>query len=234
MYVYFIKAQSLDWGYGVLVLVHGAWHGAWCWDAVVVELGDRGVPAAAVELPLTGFRDDVATVRQAIQEAGDEVVVCAHSYGGMVVSTAARGVAGVRHLVFLAAFQTDEGEDMATLLMREPSALTTAMVIGPAGVTVDPSCLHEVFYGDSDPSVVEGLAARLRPMPLGDPGVMTGTPAWKAVPSTYVICARDNAIAPATQRFMAARAGQVVEWDSDHSPFFTRPGDVADLLASRC
>jgi pimeloyl-ACP methyl ester carboxylesterase len=200
---------------------------------VVKELSDRGLRSAAVELPLTGFRDDVATVRRAIQEAGDGVVVCAHSYGGMVVSTAARGLAGVRHLVFLTAFQTAEGEDMATLLMREPSALTTAMVIGPGGVTVDPGRLHEVFYADSDPSVAAGLAARLRPMPLDDPGAMTGTPAWREVPSTYVICARDNAIAPATQRLMAARAGQMVEWDTDHSPFLTRPGAIADLLVSR-
>jgi pimeloyl-ACP methyl ester carboxylesterase len=200
---------------------------------VVKELSDRGVRSAAVELPLTGFRDDVATVRRAIQEAEDEVVVCAHSYGGMVVSTAAQDLAGVRHLVFLAAFQTDVGEDMATLLMREPSALTTALTVGPDGVTVDRSRLHEVFYADSDPSVAEGLAARLRPMPLDDPGVMTGTPAWKAVPSTYVVCTRDNALSPATQRFLAARAGQVVEWDTDHSPFLTKPGALADLLVSR-
>ena len=216
------------------VLVHGAWHGAWCWDALVRELSDRGVPAVAVELPLTGFRDDVATVRRAIEEAGDEVVICAHSYGGMVVSTAARGLPRVRHLVFLAAFQAAEGEDMASLLMREPSPLTTALAIGPEGVTVDRSRLHEVFYADSDPSVAEVLAARLRPMPLDDPGVMSGTPAWTVIPSTYVVCTRDNAISPATQRFMAARAGQVVEWDADHSPFLTRPGELADLLTSRC
>jgi pimeloyl-ACP methyl ester carboxylesterase len=185
-----------------------------------------------VELPLTGFSDDVATVLKAIEQAGDEVVVCAHSYGGMVVSAAARGLPGVRHLVFLAAFATDEGEDMATLMMREPSALTTALAVGPDGITVDPSRVHEVFYADSDPSVAESLAARLRPMPLGNPGVMTGKPAWQSVPSTYVVCARDSAVAPGTQRFMAARAGRVVEWETDHSPFLTRPGELAGLLAS--
>jgi hypothetical protein len=136
--------------------------------------------------------------------------------------------------VFLAAFQTDEGEDMATLLMREPSALTTALAVGADGVTVDRSRLHEVFYADSDPSVAESLAARLRPMPLDDPGIMTGAPAWRSVPSTYVVCTRDNALSPGTQRFLAARAGQVVEWDTDHSPFLTRPGELADLLAARC
>lgn len=215
-----------------IVLVHGAWHGAWCWDAVVAELSDRGSAAVAVELPLTGYHDDVAAVRRAIQEAGDQVVVCAHSYGGMVVSAAGQGLAGIRRMVFLAAFQPDEGEDTATLLWREPSPLTTAMVVGTDGVTVDPSRLHEVFYADSDPSVAESMAARLRPMPLRDPGVMTGTPAWKSVPSTFIVCTRDNAISPGTQRFMAARAEQVVEWDADHSPFLTRAQELADLLLS--
>jgi pimeloyl-ACP methyl ester carboxylesterase len=215
-----------------IVLVHGAWHGAWCWDAVVSELAHRGSAAVAVELPLTGYPDDVAAVRQAISEAGDEVIVCAHSYGGMVVSAAAQGMAGIRRLVFLAAFQTDTGEDMATLLFREPSALTTSIVVGKNGITVERSRLHEVFYGDSDPVVAEALAARLRPMPLHDPAVMTGTPAWRSVPSTYIVCAKDNAISPLTQRFMAARASLAVEWDTDHSPFLTRPGDLADLLLS--
>lgn len=215
-----------------IVLVHGAWHGAWCWDAVVRELSDRGSAAVAVELPLTGYPDDVAAVRQAIGEAGDEVIVCAHSYGGMVVSAAAQGLAGIRRLVFLAAFQPEEGEDSVTLLFREPSALTTSFVVGTNGITVERSRLHEVFYGDSDPSLVESLAARLRPMPLHGTATLTGTPAWKAVPSTYIVCAKDNAISPVTQRFMAARASEVVEWDTDHSPFLTRPGDLADLLAS--
>jgi pimeloyl-ACP methyl ester carboxylesterase len=216
----------------MIVLVHGAWHGAWCWDAVVAELAGRGVPAAAVELPLTGLRDDVATARDAILQAGDEVVICAHSYGGMVVSAAARGLPGVRHLVFLAAFQTDEDEDLATLMMREPSPLATALVVGPEGITVDPSRVHAVFCADSDPSVTEGLAARLRPMPLDGGSSMPGEPAWKAIPSTYVVCTRDCAVAPATQRFLATRAGRVVEWDTDHSPFLTRPAELADLLAS--
>jgi pimeloyl-ACP methyl ester carboxylesterase len=193
---------------------------------------EQGSAAVAVEHPLTGYPDDVAAVRQAIGEAGDEVIVCAHSYGGMVVSAAAQGLAGIRRLVFLAAFQPEEGEDSVTLLFREPSALTTSFVVGTNGITVERSRLHEVFYGDSDPSVVESLAARLRPMPLHDAPTLTGTPAWKAVPSTYIVCAKDNAISPVTQRFMAARASEVVEWDTDHSPFLTRPGDLADLLAS--
>jgi len=80
---------------GGVVLVHGAFHGAWCWDAVVAELRERGVEVTAPELPLTGFADDVAVARAAI-EAADDAVVCGHSYGSSVISAAAAGLPSVR------------------------------------------------------------------------------------------------------------------------------------------
>jgi pimeloyl-ACP methyl ester carboxylesterase len=76
-------------GPGGAVLVHGAWHGRWCWDGVVAELDRRGVPAIAVELPFTGFDDDVSVARRAIEEMGCATVVVGHSYGGAVISQAA-------------------------------------------------------------------------------------------------------------------------------------------------
>jgi pimeloyl-ACP methyl ester carboxylesterase len=74
-----------------VVLVHGAWHGAWCWDGVVAALTRAGVDADAVELPLTSYADDVAVARCAIDGAGPGCVVCGHSYGGLVISSAATG-----------------------------------------------------------------------------------------------------------------------------------------------
>ena len=80
--------------------------------------------------------------------------------------------------------------------------------------------------------VVTDLARLLRPMPLtGGGGGIQGEPAWKSIPSTYVITLRDNAISPSAQRVMAAQATRVIEWDTDHSPFLTRPAEVAALLA---
>jgi len=84
-----------------VALVHGAWHGAWCWDKVVAQLADAHVPVIAVDLPFTSFHDDVNAVRKALDTASDRVVLCGHSYGGAVISEADAGVDSVRHLVYL-------------------------------------------------------------------------------------------------------------------------------------
>ena len=102
-----------------VVLVHGSWHDAWCWEPVVDELRTRGAaPVAAVDLPFTGLDDDVATVRSAVDTMADTtggpVVVVGHSYGGLVIShAAAPGTAS--HLVFIAAIVIDVGENAAAV-----------------------------------------------------------------------------------------------------------------------
>lgn len=214
-----------------VVLVHGAWHGRWCWEGVVAALRQRGVEPEAVELPLTSFADDTAVARKAIKAAGPGVVVCGHSYGGMVISEAADGLPGVKRLVYLAAFMCEPGVNGLAVMGSDPSPLMSALVVDDRGLTVDPNRLHEVFYADSDPAVVPGLSERLRPMPASDSSARTRA-AWKSVPSTYIVCTEDRAIMPSLQRSMAAKAQEVVEWNTDHSPFLTRPAQLADLLAS--
>src|SRR5580692_10980288 len=108
---------------GSVVLVHGAWHGAWCWDRVVAELDRRDVKSTAVELPLSGFEDDVAAAREAIEAAGPGAVVCGHSYGGLVISAAASGAPSVARLIYLAALMAEEDEDVADLVGADTSPL---------------------------------------------------------------------------------------------------------------
>ncbi|MHB8439611.1 MAG: alpha/beta fold hydrolase [Acidimicrobiales bacterium] len=217
---------------GQVVLVHGAWHGAWCWDQVVDELTSDGIASVAVELPFTSYEDDVATARAAIESAGEGSVVCGHSYGGLVITQAAAGLTGIRRLVYLSAFQAAEEEEILSLLAQEPSKLLEAIVFSPEGVTVDPGSVHEVFYGDSDASVAASMATRLRPMPSEGTAVLSGRPAWRDIASTYIVCTNDQAVAPTLQRRLAERSDEVVEWDTDHSAFLTRPKALADLLAS--
>ena len=213
-----------------VVLVHGAWHGAWCWARVIDELDALGVSSIAVELPLTGLRDDAVTARAAIERAGPGVVVVGHSYGGMVISQAAAGVDDVGRLVYLAAFMTDEDEDEISIMVAHDSPLLGAVVAVDGGAGIDPAQAHALFYADSDAATVEGILPLLRPM-RGGTG-MTGAPAWKSIPSTYVVCSEDGALPPAAQREMATRAEAVVELPTDHSPFLTRPVELASLIAS--
>lgn len=211
-----------------VVLVHGAWHGAWCWDAVLNELGPRDVEAVAVELPFSGFDDDVAAARSAISSAGPDVVVCAHSYGGVVVNEATVDLRNVGHIVYLAAF-INTGDLSA--VMAGPLPLLDGIIdLGGGQSRFDPDLAHQIFYGDSDAATVAAITPRLRPMVL-EGAVIAGPGLHQAsVPSTYVVCGRDQAISPPAQYAMAERSTTVIEWPTDHSPFLTRPGEVADLL----
>ncbi len=207
-----------------VVLVHGAWHGAWCWDGVVDELAAAGVPVTAVELPLTGVDKDVAATRRAILRCGDDVVVLGHSYGGLVVSEAASGMSEVSHLVYLAALMLDTGEDMVELMAEHESEMLGIGVPEGDGFVVERARAPELLYGDSDEAVVASVLPRLRPMHLHGELRVERLPAWRDTPSTYVVCSNDRAIPPALQRQMATRADTVVEWPTDHSPFLTKAG----------
>jgi hypothetical protein len=213
---------------GNVVLIHGAWHGAWCWDAVVHELRHRDVDPVAVELPFSGFADDVAAARSVISSVGPDVVVCAHSYGGVVVNEAVVGLTNVDHIVYLAAF-INTGDLSA--LMSGPLPLLDGIIdLGDEWCRFDPDLAHQIFYGDSDAATVAAITPRLRPMVMegaviAGPGLHTAS-----VPSTYVVCDRDRAIAPQAQYAMAEGSTRVIAWPTDHSPFLTRPGAVADLL----
>ncbi|HUB39962.1 MAG TPA: alpha/beta fold hydrolase [Streptosporangiaceae bacterium] len=223
-----------------IVLVHGAWHGPWCWDGVVAELRRLGLQATAVDLPFGGLDADAAAVRAAINTAGPGCVVVGHSYGGIVISEAAAGLPAVTRLIYLAAFLTEPDADTTALISEK---LAGSIVVDERGITVDPAAAAEVFYGDADPDTAAAMAVRLRPMPMsaiepsgtdpsGDEPAEARPPAWLTVPATYVVCTNDQAIPVEAQREMATRAEKVVEWPTSHTPFVTRPAEVAELIAS--
>lgn len=216
------------------VLVHGLWHGPWCWDAVRAALADRGVDSVAVDLPLTDLPADTAAVRDALDAAGRAAVLVGHSYGGAVI-TAAGVHPLVAELVYVAAFQLDEGESVSRTGFGDlpDTRLGEAMLVSGEEVDLDPVLGPRLLYADAPADVAVAATARLRP--VGRP-VFRGRPeaiAWRHVPSTYAVCAQDEVVHPERQRAMAARATRVVEWPCGHSPQATRPGAVADLVAAR-
>ena len=120
---------------GKVVLVHGAWHGAWCWDGVLAELQERGIDAEAIELPLTSHRDNVEVAAAAIVAAGPDAVVCGHSYGGCVISSAANS-GNVARLVYLCALMLDEGEEPFALSRGYEVELSSALVVDETAGTL--------------------------------------------------------------------------------------------------
>jgi pimeloyl-ACP methyl ester carboxylesterase len=213
-----------------VLLVHGAWHGAWCWDEVAERLRADGTPVVAVDLPSVAsggdMYDDAQAVRDAIAAIDGETVVVGHSYGGVVITEGAAGAQGVRHLVYLTAFMLDEG---GSLLATIGGALPPWIAVPDGKAMVVPDG-EPVFYNTTAPEAGRAAAARLRPQPKATFEQPVRSVAWRDVPSTYVICDRDNAIPVQAQEAMAARAGTTHRLDTDHSPFLNEPDAVVALI----
>lgn len=219
-----------------LVLVHGAWHGAWAWEPLERELQGRGVATSAVELPSVGdatadLRTDVAVLRDAVAAVDGPVVLVGHSYGGVVVTEAATGLDRVQRLVYVTAFAPDAGESLLDQITYGPLEWIVPAGEGLLGVAEERA--RDLFYADVDPAEAERAQARLRPQAAASFGQPVQAAAWRDVPSTYLVCTEDRCIPPDAQRTWSARASETVELATGHSPFLARPAALADLLAAR-
>jgi pimeloyl-ACP methyl ester carboxylesterase len=211
-----------------VLLVHGAFHGGWCWDRLLPYLAERGIDASVVDLPFTSQADDWRTVEEAIDRlahGGRRVMVVGHSHGGSVISGS-----GYRadYLVYLTALMTAPDDEID--LGGAPGM--SAIIVDGNTASIDLSQAAAAFYHRCDPADAEWATARLRPMPVttlradGEP-----EPAWRSVASTYIVCDDDQIIAPAAQEQMAGHATAVRHIDSDHSPFLACPAELASHLA---
>ncbi len=226
-----------------VVLVHGACHGAWCWDKVVAGLTERGITTVAVDLPghgastepLGDLAVDAAALRATLDRVGPSVV-CAHSFGGAVLTEGAAGHPDVKHLVYLTAFALARGESTMAAApeggeSNRATELGAAVRFDDGTMTFTGPAAVSALYHDCEPRDVEFALARLRPESVSALAGIATQAAWEDIPSTYVVCTDDRAIAPELQRRLAARTGEIIEWPTSHSPFFSRPELVVDLLA---
>lgn len=217
------------------LLVHGAWHGSWCWRELQDLLTERGWTSHTVDLPsvvpegsqgkLPGLLDDARVVREAIDALEAPLVVVAHSYGGAPVTQAAAGAASVAHLVYVSAFALDEGESLMTCFGGEQPDLTT--VEGVIPVRENPGT---TLYNDVPDDKRDAALARLLPQSALSFAEPVNRAAWKAIPSSYVFCDDDQSLPPAYQEPFARRTGTTYHLPSGHSPLLSMPDKLTDLL----
>jgi pimeloyl-ACP methyl ester carboxylesterase len=214
-----------------LLLVHGAFHGSWCWDRLSPELERVGIDHDSVDLPFTSTEDDVATVRDAIDGSDDSVIVLGHSFGGAVISAAAvdggKPYGATTALIFLSAFMT--APEQIVDFSGAPGMAD--IQLGEHTATIDPAAARSVFYHRCSAEDAEWASVHLRAMPtsvlMAPP---PGPPAWQTLPSTYIVCTDDRILSVSAQEQMAANANRIVQIDSDHSPFLSCPKGLANVL----
>jgi pimeloyl-ACP methyl ester carboxylesterase len=222
------------------VLVHGSYHGAWCWNFLKPELERLGHRVTTVELPISdptlGAADYASVVERAL-DPGSEPILVGHSMAGLVIPLVAAH-RPVRRMVFLAAMLPVPGRSINDQRATEPIdgrvAPRTAewTNLGDDVWMVGPNTATELFFHDAPAAVARWATARLRPQSYRVMNEVTPLAAWPDVPSSAIVCRDDRALNPEWVR-TAARdrlRATAIELDGGHSPFLTRPAELARVL----
>ena len=231
------------------VLVHGAFGGAWCWDRLTPELAAAGHEVEAIDLP--GAGEDPTPPAEVTLDAyaericralgeGEPAVLVGHSMGGVAITqAAARCPERIASLIYVAAFLPDHGQSLMDLTQLPEAAgdevqASISVEGDPPVASLSPAGAPHAIFNCCDPEQVAWGVEHLRPQALEpfDQPVDLRDGARADLPLGYVICTRDNAIKPALQRRMLEAAGcrEVVELDTDHSPFLSRTSELAAAL----
>lgn len=233
-----------------IVLVGGAWHEPHLYSPLSSALESAGYTVSTPALPSVGglqedISEDVSAVREAIistADAGNDVVVLMHSYGGVVGSEAAKGLTrldrgsearekgSVVRMIYLCAFAIPEKGSLMAALDGKPLPWWEATEDGKAYNAIN---THEIFYNDIDKAKADELTAQLKHHAKGPFSSKVTYAAWKHIQSTYIICEKDNAIPVEAQEEMTKQGGNkftVVRLDASHSPFLSKLDETVTLI----
>jgi pimeloyl-ACP methyl ester carboxylesterase len=216
-----------------IVLVHGAWADGSSWSGVIERLQADGLQVRAPQFPLNSLADDVARLRQVLEFQDGPTIVAGHSYGGQIITALGTDAPNVVGLVYIAAFALDEGESLGALLSQGPVTPALAHLFtdsrGYGWLSEDDFVNH--FAGDVEPTRARVLYAVQQSLASSAFTDVMGAPAWKSLPSWYLVAQTDQAIPPDAQRQFAARMGATTtEIPSSHVAMVSHPAEVADLV----
>lgn len=221
-----------------VLLVHGAWTGAWAWDLVVPELEKRGVTATAIDLPSRtaagSLAADAQAVRDAVAALGEPAVLVGHSYAGMVITDASAGNDDVAHLVYVCAALPQEGQPVGDLLASDPSPSAVGDEIQPAddGTGTVSDAGARIVFSDATDEQFASVRPKMGSHAMNTFGETASGLGWQQHPSTYVVTTQDKIFSPELQRTLAKNATQSVDIDAGHGPMLTKPSELADAIAA--
>jgi pimeloyl-ACP methyl ester carboxylesterase len=216
-----------------VVLVHGAWADGSSWSAVIERLQADGYNVIAPQFPMTSIADDVARLRQVLDFQDGPTIVAGHSYGGQIMTSLGTDAPNVAGLVYIAAFGIDEGESLGALLSQGPVTPALAHLFtdkqGFGWLSEDDFVHH--FAADVDPVKAKAMYAVQQALAGSAFTDVMGVPAWKSLPSWYLVATEDQAIPPDAERLFASRMGATtVEVPSSHVAMVSHPDEVTQLI----
>jgi pimeloyl-ACP methyl ester carboxylesterase len=216
-----------------ILLVHGAWADGSCWSDVIAQLQAGGYNVTAPQFPETSLADDVSRLRHMLSLQDGPTIIVGHSYGGQIMTALGTDTQNAVGLVYIAAFGLDEGDTIGALLQQGPPPPALAHLNidsqGFAWVPEDDFLGH--FAGDIDPVKAKVMFAVQQPLSMSTLEDVMGVPAWKALPTWYLVAAGDEAIPPDGERAFAARMGATtVEIQSNHCAMVSHPDEVVSLI----
>jgi pimeloyl-ACP methyl ester carboxylesterase len=218
-----------------VVLVHGAWADGSCWGKVIPLLDQKRWNVTAVQLPLTSLDDDIAVTRNALAAQKGATVLVGHSYGGAVITGAANHAPNVTALVYIAGFGLDEGESLESLSKQGPAPAGAAQIHPDEHgyLWIDRDGFAKAFAADADPVDARIMAAVQKPLSIKSFAAKSGPPAWKHIPSWYLVSSNDQMIPPQAEEFMAKRMGATVRAvAASHASMISHPQEVADIIGA--
>ncbi|HET6711249.1 alpha/beta hydrolase [Amycolatopsis sp.] len=211
-----------------LVLVHGAWHGPWCWELLGPELESRGWAVSAVDLPSTwgdpesGMQDDARAVREHLAAIDGPVTVLAHSYGGLPATEGAGP--NTERIIYLAAHLLKEGEALVTPLGGPWFPAETEFAPGAEPL--------EAYYHDVPAGWARKAVGLLRAQSAKAFTEELTRASWRTIPSALIVCDDDRSMPEMfIERAVTERMADVVRHlPGGHSPFLARPRELAELI----
>lgn len=226
-----------------IVLVHGAWADKSSWQRVIASLRDDGYKAVALSTPMRSLSADSAYVAEFLRSVPGPKVIAGHSYGATVITNAAKGIPGVRGLVYVNGAVPREGENWLGLTGTD-SALSHAdptqvfrfvPAKGPLTAGTDVYLKTRTFLAHFANGLsrdqARALAATQRPITYGALTEAAGSPAWTDIPSWFLIGTQDRIIPPGDQREMAAKAGsRIFSFRAGHLGLISDPKTVVKVI----
>src|SRR6202046_2583212 len=202
-----------------VVLVHGAWADGSCWSGVIERLQADGYAVTAPQFPESSLAADVARLRQVLHRQDGPTIVVGHSYGGQIMTALGTDAPNAVGLVYIAAFGLDEGESIGALLQQGPPTPALAHLVidehGFAWVPEDDFVNH--FAGDIDPVKAKVMFAVQPPLAASTLEDVMGVPAWKSLPTWFLVADGDQAIPPDAELIQAAAAPLTVHGEAVHA-----------------